>query len=187
MNRFGNYMFSLLFAPLKRVCGTANQLHILCSVLGRRCDLLKQMVFRVREEASIPTCSEAMLPIHGADRNMPRLVGETAENYRIRLAMKGIIAAQAGTCAGIRNLARAFGYDDVEILKNPDPDRWAEATVTFIGGRIVVDDRDVLLEELNRIKPARTLLHLSKVQQYPAAVYVAAALERSRQITMEQE
>ena len=60
-------------------------------------------------------------------------------------------------------------------------------TVWFIGGNIVLDDRTLLLQELNKIKPARTLLHLAKEQRYEAPLYLAAAIERGRQMTIEQE
>lgn len=187
MKNFGDYMFSLLFAPLKRVKKASNQLHIFLKVLGRALDELKLLVFRVREESSVLTCSDSMLPVHGVDRDMPRLKGETLDNYRIRLAMKGVIAAQAGTCAGIRCLARSFGYDNVEISTSTDEAHWAEASVLFIGGDIVLDDRDILLQELNKIKPARTLLTLAKEQRYAAPLSFAAARVVGRQITIEQE
>lgn len=118
---------------------------------------------------------------------MLRLEGETLENYRTRLAMKGIIAAKAGTVEGIRHLARAFGYDEVQIEPGAKPDHWAEATVLFIGGDIVLDDRDLLLQELNKIKPARTLLTLSKEQQYQTPLYFAAVKVTGRQMTISQE
>ena len=118
---------------------------------------------------------------------MLRLEGETLENYRNRLAMKGAISSMAGLNSGIRYLAQAFGYDEVLIEPGEKPDHWAEATVWFIGGNIVLDDRELLLQELNKIKPARTLLHLSKEQRYAAPLYIAAAVERGRQMTIRQE
>lgn len=185
--KFGDYMFFLLFAPLKRVKKSLNQFYIFFKVVGRLFDQTKLEIFRVRDECSVLTCSDLMLPIHGQDRDMPRLNGETMENYRIRLAMKGVIAEKAGTCEGIRYLAKSFGYDSVEISKNSDPQKWAEATVTFIGGKIVIDDRDILMHELNKIKPARTLLSFSKEQQYDATLYYGAVRVIGRQFTISQE
>lgn len=180
-------MFFLLVGPLKRVKKAFNQFYIFFKVIGKLFDQTKREIFRVREESSVLTCSDEMLHIHGQDRDMLRLKGETIENYRIRLAMKGIIAEKAGICEGIRYLAKSFGYDDVEISKNPDPEKWAEATVTFIGGNIVIDDRDVLMQELNKIKPARTLLSFSKEQQYQAVLYYGTARVIGRQFTISQE
>ena len=184
---FGEYMFSLLFGPLKRIRRQANQFFIFFKVVGRGFDRIKESIFRVREESAVLTCCEQMLPIHGQDRDMPRLKGESIDNYRTRLSMKGIIAEKAGLNEGIRYLAKSFGYANVEILKNPDPARWAEATVSFVGGSIVLDDNGILLQELDKIKPARTLLSLTKEQQYHGTARLAAARMVGRQITIEQE
>lgn len=184
---FGEYMFYLLFGPLKRGKQALNQFYIFFKVMGRSFDECKQALLHIREEASVLTCSDVMLPVHGEDRDMLRLDGETLELYRRRLAMKGAISEMAGLVSGIRYLARAFGYDEVLVEPGEKPDHWAEATVCFIGGNIVVDDRDLLLQELNKIKPARTLLHLSKEQRYEAPLYFAAAVERGRQMTIRQE
>lgn len=73
---FGEYMFDLLFAPLKRGKRTANQLFIFFKVVGRVFDGMKKDAFRVRDEANVATASPVMLPVHGQDRDMPRLEGE---------------------------------------------------------------------------------------------------------------
>lgn len=184
---FGEYMFRLLFGPLKKVTKKANQFYIFFKVIGRQFDQMKKDILRVREESAVLTCSDVMLPVHGQDRGMVRLKGEAIEGYRTRLAMKGIISEKAGLNEGIRYLAKSFGYDNVEIIKNPDPEHWAEATVFFAGGNIVLDDNGVLLQELNKIKPARTLLSLSKQQRYSGMVYLGAARVSGRIVIIEQE
>ena len=118
---FGEYMFSLLPGPLKRGKRALNQLCIFLQVLGRSFDQCKQVLLRVREEASVLTCSDTMLPVHGQDRDMLRLDGETLENYRIRLALKASIAEKAGTNEGIRYLARAF--DTTRWRSSPEQSR----------------------------------------------------------------
>ena len=85
---FGEYMFYLLFSPLKRGKQALNQFYIFFKVMGRSFDECKQKLFRIREEASVLTCSDVMLSVHGEDRDMLRLEGEALENYRNRLAMK---------------------------------------------------------------------------------------------------
>ena len=117
---------------------------------------------------------------------MIRLDGESLEGYRNRLMMKGIIAEKAGTCEGIRSLAKAFGYENVEIVPSPDPDHWAEVAVRFVGGSIVLDDRDLLLHELNKIKSARTLLEHTKEQRYTSRMYAGTAYIIGKQITIRQ-
>lgn len=185
-SNFGDYMFDLLFSPLKKVKKSLNQFYIFFKVIGKRFDAAKQEIFRVRQESSIVTASEAMLQVHGADRDMVRLQGETIDGYRTRLAMRAIIAEEAGSNEGIRYLARAFGYDNVEITPGVKPDKWAEATVLFIGGKIVLDDQALLLQELNKIKPARTLLTLAKEQRYSGTIHVATAYIIGKELTMRQ-
>ena len=133
------------------------------------------------------TCSDVMLPVHGEDRDMLRLDGETLELYRRRLAMKGAISEMAGLVSGIRYLARAFGYDEVLVEPGEKPDHWAEATVWFIGGNIVVDDRDLLLQELNKINRREPCCTYPKSSGMKLPLYFAAAAERGRQMTIRQE
>lgn len=187
MSKFGEYMYSLLFAVLRRGKKLTNQFHIFCQVVGHSFDRVKETFIRVREESSVLTCSTTMLPVHGADRVMPRLRGETLENYRIRLALKGVIAENAGTNNGIYYLAKGFGYDQVIVEPGEKPTHWAEATVWMIGGNIVLADRDLLLQELDKIKPARTILHLSKEQQYSATPTYAVARIVGREMILRQE
>jgi hypothetical protein len=183
---FGEYMTSLLFAPLKKARDNTNQFRIFFRVVGRVMQSIKDDIMRVRAEASVVTASPVMLPVHGQDREMQRLAGETVEGYRNRLAAKGVIAQAAGMDTGIRYLARSFGYDNVEVNLLDDAERWAEAEVRFIGGDIVLDDRELLLQELNKIKPARTVLTFEKEQRYEAQLYFAGGLVVGKQITIRQ-
>lgn len=125
---FGEYMFDLLFAPLKKGRKTVNQLRIFFKVMGREFDDLKAAIFRVRSEANVASCSEVMLPVHGQDRDMPRLEGEDAEAYRTRLSMKGIISQWSGTRCGVLYALTALGYDRsrIELFADQDAERWAE-------------------------------------------------------------
>lgn len=183
---FAEYLYELLHAPLKRVSKAANQFYIFFKVIGGLFDACKQDIFRLREASMLASATDAVLQLHGQDRDMARLKGETLENYRERLLMKGIIAEAAGTNEGIRYVAQAFGYDNVIISTSSDPAHWAEATVQFIGGRIVLDDRALLLQELNKIKPARTLLTLSKEQRYSGGIFVGGGYVVGKQITIRQ-
>ena len=69
-----------------------------------------------------------MLPVHGQDRDMPRLEGEDAEAYRTRLSMKGIISQWSGTRRGVLYALTALGYDRsrIELFAEQDAERWAE-------------------------------------------------------------
>lgn len=80
-DNFGEYMFDLLFAPLKKGKRAVNQFFIFFKVVGRELDDLKAVIFRVRDEANVASASPVMLPVHGQDRDMPRLAGEDIEAY----------------------------------------------------------------------------------------------------------
>lgn len=125
---FGEYMFDLLFAPLKKGRRVVNQFSIFFRVVGREFDDLKAVLLRVRDEANVASASEVMLPVHGQNRDMPRLEGEDAEGYRTRLSMKGIISKWSGTRQGVLYVLAALGYEQshIEPVYEQDPEHWAE-------------------------------------------------------------
>lgn len=130
-DHFSDYMFELLFAPLKRGKRAVNQFYIFFKVIGREFDDIKEIFFHVRDEANVISASPIMLPVHGQDRDMPRLPEEDIESYRTRLSMKAIIAKKAGTREGILLGLAALGYRscDIEPFVYRDPARWAEFLV----------------------------------------------------------
>lgn len=155
---FGEYMFALLFAPLKRGKRAVNQFYIFFKVTGRIFDSMKKDVFRVRNEANVASASPAMLPVHGQDRDMTRLEGEDVESYRTRLSMKGVISEWSGTKTGILYVLTALGYDGkstVEPLFRQDSDRWAEFLVRIqydLDGNYT--GLEALRKEVRKIKQA---------------------------------
>ena len=152
---FGEYMFALLFAPLKRGRKQDNQFFIFFRVIGRIFDGMKDDVFRVRSEANVATASPIMLSVHGQDRGMSRLPGEDDEAYRTRLSMKGIIAEEAGTKKGILRALTALGYDKsyIEPLVYQEPTRWAEFIVFLNSSkRSGVNDLNVIDAEVRKVK-----------------------------------
>lgn len=152
---FGEYMFDLLFGPLKRGKRAANQFFIFFKVVGRLFDDAKKDIFRVRDEANIASASPVMLPVHGRDRDMPRLEGETVEAYRTRLSMKGIISEWGGTKTGILYALTALGYEESEIepFFQEDPERWAEFIVYLKGSKQSgVNNLDVIDAEVRKVK-----------------------------------
>lgn len=131
---FGEYMFKLLFAPLKKGKRAANQFWIFFQVVGREFDEMKEAIFRVRDEANVASASEVMLSVHGQDRGMTRIQGEDAESYRTRLVMKGVVSTWGGTKKGILYALAAMGWDRsyIKPAATQDPERWAEFIV-FLG------------------------------------------------------
>ncbi len=158
---FGEYMFDLLFSPLKKGRRAVNQFAIFFRVIGREFDDLKAAIFRVRNEANVATASEVMLPVHGQDRDMPRLKGETAEAYRTRLSMKGIISEWGGTQKGIRYALAALGYEHAVITPfyHYDSNRWAEFVIDLgVGNKNMVKDFYAIFSEVERVKEGSSKL-----------------------------
>lgn len=154
-DRFGEYMFDLLFAPLKKGKRAVNQFYIFFKVIGRVFDGLKEDALRVRDETNIATASPIMLPAHGQDRNMPRLAGEDIEAYRTRLAMKGVISEWGGTKRGILYVLAALGYERSSItpVYQQDPERWAEFIVDLgVGNTNAVKNFYAIFSEIQRVK-----------------------------------
>lgn len=179
---FGEYMFDLLFAPLKKGKRSVNQFFIFFKVVGRIFDGMKEDAFRVRDEANVASASPVMLPVHGQDRDMPRLPGEDIESYRTRLCMKGLVAEWGGTKEGITLAVKALGYTDVTVepLFETESDRWAEAVVWYSGGSFVITNSHVILSEINKVKPASAKLSLAHEEIFPCKSYCAGALEVGR-------
>ena len=152
---FGAYMFDLLFAPLKKGKQAANQFHVLFKVVGRVFDGLKEDALRVRDETNVASASPVMLPVHGQDRDMPRLEGEDMEAYRGRLIMKGIISEWSGVNRGILYTLAALGYElsRIEPVYEWDPEHWAEFIVYLKGSeQSGVYNLDVIDAEVRKVK-----------------------------------
>lgn len=155
--KFQDYMYYLLFGPLKKAAKAKNQFYILFKVIGKLFDQTKQDIFRVREESMVISASSRMLEEHGRDRRMKRLKGESVENYRTRLSMKNIIAEQAGTEPGMRLALKALGYEQsrIEPFYIHDPERWAEFLVYLASKQQSgVNDIAVIDQEVMKVKPA---------------------------------
>lgn len=121
---------------------------------------MKQDVFRVRDEANIASASPIMLPVHGQDRNMPRLPGEDIEAYRTRLSMKGLISEWGGTKRGILYALTALGYEQsyIEPMSLQDPERWAEFIVFLKGSKQSgVNNLNIIDAEVMKVKEGSSL------------------------------
>lgn len=155
--QFGDYMFSLLFTPLRKGKKTENQFYLFFKVVGKLFDDSKRDIFRVRDESMVISASELMLPEHGKDRGMPRLKGEDVETYRTRLSMKAIIAEKAGTREGILLSLKSIGYETsyIEPLFKTDLTKWAEFII-FLRGKYPsgINDIDIINAEVMKVKEA---------------------------------
>lgn len=153
--KFGDYMFYLLNAPLKKGGKKSNQLYIFMKVIGRLFDDTKRDILRVRDESMVISASPVMLPVHGQDRQMARLKNEDIEAYRTRLSMKAIIAEKAGSEEGILLALAALGYEQsyIEPMWKQDAELWAEFII-FLRGKnpSSVNDLRVIDAEVMKVK-----------------------------------
>ncbi len=133
IENFIEYMWYLLTTPFKKLKKALNQWYILCRVFGRRFDEVKEDILRARDEGMVATCSQEMLPVHGADRGLARYEGEDLENFRSRIAMYDELCKLGGTNEGVLLAVKTLGYPSPAIVRAndrdwalSDEDRWAE-------------------------------------------------------------
>jgi len=156
-DKFEDYMFSLLFTPLRKGLKAVNQFLLFFRVIGRLFDDCKEDIFTVRQESMVISASEIMLPEHGRDRKMPRLKDEDAETYRYRLSAKAVVAQQAGLRDGVILALKALGYETstIEPFYLIDPERWAEFIVYLSGkNQSSVNDIQIIDAEVMKVKEA---------------------------------
>lgn len=137
--KFADYMYYLLTAPLKKIRKSKNQWYILMKVLGRRFDQILNDIDRARDQTAVATCEPELLPEYAADRGITRYTGETDENFRVRIANYTEILRLGGTDEGVL-LIPAKEYTG-------DAGRWAEFYIVLKFG---VDDMPVISLEALR-------------------------------------
>lgn len=130
MESFIEYMWYLFTSPFKKVKKTLNHWYTLCKVFGKRLDECKEDLLRARDEGMVATCSDEMLPVHAADRNLSRYTGESPDNFRSRIAMYEEVCQLGGLNEGIILAVKALGYTNPVIRSardfKGDTTRWAE-------------------------------------------------------------
>lgn len=159
-DKFGDYMFYLLHAPLKKQKAGKNQFKIFFSVTGELFDGMLQDIFKFRRQKMIETAEPLLLEVIGQDRDMYRLQGETIEEFRKRLQMKAVISEMAGTMEGLKLALEMIGYPEcsIEPVYKVDRSRWAEIWIDVPVRHDM--NYDAILSETLKVKPARTLPHL---------------------------
>lgn len=184
MDKFADYIWYLLPGVLKKN-KSINQLYIFCKVTGKIFDDIKAMLFRLRKETMLETCSDCILEVFGQDRDMYQMKGETYIQYRQRLKMKAQIAEMAGLLQGILYALQAVGYGNCTIypLYKDDPDRWAEINIDFWVSS--VDDQNeidfaCIVNEVMHTKKASTLPHY--IFHYPILIQNREDIENCRTV-----
>lgn len=158
--KFGDYLFYLLNAPLKKD-KPRNQFYLFFKVIGRIFDGMKQDIFKFRRQKYISTQDTALLELSGQDRDMFRMRQESVERFRRRLQMKAIIAELAGSEQGILLAIASLGFQAaIEPLWKTDPSRWAEIIIDImVSEEGLLLDYDCILAEVLKVKQASTLPH----------------------------
>lgn len=160
--KFGDYLFYLLNAPLKKD-KPRNQFYLFFAVIGRIFDGMKQDIFKFRRQKYISTQDTALLELSGQDRDMFRMRQESVERFRRRLQMKAIIAELAGSEQGILLAIASMGFQAaIEPLWKTDPSRWAEIIIDIMVSEEegLLLDYDCILTEVMKVKQASTLPHI---------------------------
>lgn len=160
MKNFGEYMYYLLHAPLKKVKKKDNQFYIFFKAVGKLYDRSKNCIFKVREMGNVISAEGVVLDWHGKDRKMPRLDVEDDEYYRKRLMLKKVIAEKAGSNEGIKYALSTLGYEKSEVVPFHviNPDRWAEFIVFLNNDKpSLINDIDVIDNEVMNVKLASSL------------------------------
>ncbi len=176
--KYADYMYYLLHAPFKKIRKELNQWYILFKVLGKYFDKAKEYLFLAREASSIISAPDEMLLLHGMDRDMIRLKGESIEDYRYRLLMKMEIAKQAGTVWGILLTAKSLGYNETELvpLYLTDEAKWAEFNLYLAGSYISnITELSVIASEINKFKQASSKANLIFLTPNVGSIRVAIA------------
>lgn len=158
--KFGDYMFFLLNAPLKKLKNGRNQMKLFFAVTGKLFDGMMDDIFRFRRQKMISTAEPTMLEVIGQDRDMYQIQGEGERQYRHRLQMKAVIAEMAGTQEGLKLALELLGYPEcsIEPLYKTNRSRWAEIYIDVPVRHDI--NYDAILNETLKVKPARTLPHL---------------------------
>lgn len=156
--KFSDYMYYLLTSPFKRVEKAKNNWYILCTVLGDWFNECMEDVYKAREEGMLATCSDIMLPVHAADRDMNRYIGENDKSYRKRIAWYTELKRLGGTQEGVFLAVKTLGYDNPVIMRAVellgDQSRWAEFYIIL---KRNIDEEetisfDILQKQVRKVK-----------------------------------
>lgn len=198
MDKFGEYLFWLLNAPLKKLKDGVNQLKIFFEVVGEVFDGMLQDILKLRHQKMIDTAEPIILEVIGQDRDMFKLQGESTAQYRNRLQKKAIISELGGTNTGLLLAIGTLGYPEctIEPLYLTDRSRWAEIYIDILMVRDI--NYEAILYTVLKVKTARTLpyfrfrypiqaqvIHSVAVGRFGSMVKVKAKVAKKIDSTME--
>lgn len=181
--KFKDYILSLLPGFLRRPDGTKTDIERWAEALGVSLDDLKQAIFKVRRAWLIDTATGPALDLHGRDRGISRLPGESDESYRQRLKAAYQTYALGGTNPGLVAVLKVMGYPEARIhelfkdgvvtplhngqnsyngaARHQGGVRWAEFKIFMgiEGGKdYAAAERQALLAAINKVKASHSKL-----------------------------
>lgn len=128
-DKFKDYMFFLLHAPLK-ILQEKSEIYKLFSIIGNEFDEIKNNILEVEKQSNIFSAEDSYLDLLANDRNIIRFQNETDEDLRRRIMLKPDIMKMAGTKKGIILALKSLNFEaNVEPCYLIDKNRWAEFTV----------------------------------------------------------
>jgi hypothetical protein len=109
---FDEYLISLITTPLM---ATGREVRNFLTVMAEAAEELRETARRARRFWFPGTAPDEVLDLHGTERGLPRLPGESAAAYRGRLSQAHLFYQAAGTKAGMEGALAAIGYPAAEV------------------------------------------------------------------------
>lgn len=168
MSKFADDLFAWAHGIFKKLPRKADMdITKLTGVIGGMLDDAKRAAFRVRELKFIMTSQGRALDLHGIDRKMPRLAGESDESYRKRLLAAYDLYREGGTQPGMKRVLESLGYPAAEIY----PLYREKYKFHFHDGRLLMDGTQTMTAK----EDGANVDYLSKWSQF--IVYLNASDE----------
>ncbi len=154
----------------------------LAVTIGKLLDDAKSSIFRLREIKYISTSTGRALDLHGIDRKMPRLAGESDDSYRLRLLTAYDLYRLGGTEIGLKRVLEGLGYpnatlyplwrekykwsnDPVPVPLTPDANpeylgKWSQFVISLnvTDREVTAQQRAIFRDTINRAKPIESKL-----------------------------
>lgn len=187
--KFVDYLYYLLPAPLKLVGKPINQWYIFLSVIGDEYDRAQEELERALEETTVATCSDMLLPYYAQDRGIYRYPDEDEEHFRTRIAMYDEVEALGGTREAIILAASTLGYESPEHIWYPDMgemDKWSQflLKVTVKNEQEHPVSYSVLKNEIRKIKESTSLDNYCYCNMIESSVRMGIAVSEKNYIQM---
>lgn len=113
---FADYFWNLATRAFKRLLKKEDSdAWVWFQGIGPAYDDAKGVIFSIREQALVATATGDGLDKLGKDRKMPRLAGETDDDYRKRLLAAYDIYREGGTEPGLLRVLSILGYPVAEV------------------------------------------------------------------------